>query len=112
MYGKGQRHIRLFGRLHKADQILQGRVLVMMATAARIGQFVDPSRFQAGKRHHDLKVVTEYPTDFCVLGDSRHVTADTIGKGMDGMGILVCIPHVTGQTLPGSGTHSLELCRR
>ena len=78
MYGKGQRHIFLFGRVHKADQILQGRVLMMMATAAGIGQLVDSPCLQAGQRRHDFEVVAEYPTDFGVLGDSRHMTADTV----------------------------------
>ena len=78
MYGKGQRHICLFGRFHKTDQILQGRVLMMMATATGIGQLVDPSCLQAGLRSHDFEVVAEHTSDFGVLGDSRHMTADTV----------------------------------
>ena len=78
MYGKGQRHISLFGRVHKADQILQGCVLMMMTTAAGIGQLVVPPCLQAGKRRHDFEVVAEHTSDFGVLGDSRHMTTDTV----------------------------------
>ena len=107
---KGQRHIMLFGRLHKTDQRLQGGVFMMMTTATGIGQLVDPPCLQTGHGCHDLEVMAEYATDFSVFGNSWHVTTDTIGKGMDGMRILVGISHVTGQTLSGPCTYGLKLC--
>ena len=51
---------------------------MMMATTTGIGQHVDPSRPQAGKWSHDLEVVAQHTSDFGVLGDSRHMTADTV----------------------------------
>ena len=84
---------------------------MMMAGAAGIRQLVDAPRLQTGLRGHDPEVVAENATDFGVVGDPGHVTANTVGKGVDGMGVFVCVPRMTEETLPGTGPYRLELGR-
>ena len=72
---------------------------MMMAGAAGIGQLVDASRLHTGLRGHDLEVVAENTSGFRGFGDSGHMTANTIGKGVDGMGEFIDVPRMTGETL-------------
>ena len=50
-------------------------------------------------------------TGFGAHGNSGHVTANTVGKRVDGMGVFVGVSGMAAQALPGSGPHGLELSR-
>ena len=85
---------------------------MMMATAAGIGLFVDAACFQAGLGRHEFESMAQRRSGFGAHFNSGHMTADTVGKGMDGMSVLVGITGMAAQTLPGAGPNRLELCRR
>ena len=83
----------------------------MMAAAAGIGYLFDAARLQAVLRGHELEVVAQRGTGFGAHGNSGHVTANTVGKRVDGMGVFVGVSGMAAQALPGSGPHGLELSR-
>ena len=84
----------------------------MMTAAASIGKLIDATCLQAVLRGHEPEVVAQRSSGFGAHGNSGHVTADTVGKRVDGMGIFVGVSGMAGQTLPGPCPHSLELSRR
>lgn len=83
-----------------------------MTTAARIRQLINAACSQAVFGGHHLEGVAQRGSGFGAHVNSRHVTADTVGKGVDGMCVFVGVAGMTGQTLAGSGPHGLKLCRR
>ncbi len=83
----------------------------MMTAAAGIGYFIDATRLQAFFRRHKLEGVAQRGTGFGAHGNSGHMTANTVGKRMNGMGEFVGVSGMAAQALPGSGPHGLELSR-
>ena len=83
----------------------------MMAAAAGIRQLIDTARLQAVLRRHELEGMAQRRTGLGAHGNSGHMTADAVGKRVDGMGIFVGVSGMAAQTLPGTGPHGLKLSR-
>ncbi len=84
---------------------------MIVAAAAGIGYLFDAARLQAVLRGHELESMAQRGTGFGAHGNSGHVTANTVGKRMDGMGEFVGVSGMAAQALPGSGSDGLELSR-
>ena len=111
VHGKRQGRVPFFGSLQKAGQIRQGCILVVMAAAAGIRQLIDTARLQAIRGRHELEGMAQRGTGLGAHGNSGHMTADTVGKRVDGMGIFVGVSGMTAQALTGAGPYGLELSR-
>jgi hypothetical protein len=84
----------------------------MMATAAGIGLFFVSSGFQGFQGTQKSEGMAEYGSGFYTPIDSGHVTADTVGKCVDGMGVSVFNHGMARQTLLRPGFFGLKLSRR
>jgi hypothetical protein len=83
MHRKGLRHIFLFGRFLKINQILSGRVFVMMAAVTCIRLFVETARLQCGLGEHESEGMAVGVSGFANARHPGHVAADTAAKGVN-----------------------------
>jgi len=81
---------------------------VFVAGLARVGNLRILHRVsgQQGHKHMGMRV-----TGFFASGNSGHVAADAVGKGVDGMGHVFVNHFVAYHTLLGTGPPGLELSR-
>jgi hypothetical protein len=92
MDGKWFGHIIFFGRFQKTNQILSGRVFVMMATVTGIGLLVQAAGFQGELGEHESEGVTMRVTGFANARYPGHVTAHTTAKSVNAVyrAVLIC----------------------
>ena len=86
---KGSRHIGRFDRIQNTDQMLGGRIFMMVTAVACIGLLVNASRLQARLWEHESEGMTMGVAGLADARDLWHVAADTTTKCVNPVGIAV-----------------------
>ena len=110
MHHKGLRHIFLFGRFQKTDQILSGSLFVMMAGVTCIGLFIQAAGFQSELGEHESEGVAVGVPSFAYARHPGHVATHTAAKSVDSVhrAVLRCGVTAFAKLIlkqPGLGTY-------